>query len=257
MMTYNRFNTNCPHFAIGCCNGNSTDNKCKYKYHVICRKNYFCDREDCKFGHGITYKKRYIVNEIYDMKYSKNCDYENRDNRCKIAMTCVNPNCDKDHHLSMEERVFIYKMANKEMSDDIAWKAYEKKYCQIMESPASTVMSCNSTVPAMTPTNDETVKTEKTVQTAPPVLTNSYVSLFKKKDEEAVQSVDNTDSTDDMVKIMDRIKSIRTTIDTDTNHQNNIKEQIKKLEEEFLKYEQKVKDNKEELKQLAIKLADC
>ena len=174
MMTYNRFNTNCPHFAIGCCNGNSTDNKCKYKYHVICKHNYFCDREDCKFGHGITYKKRYIVNEIYDMKYSKNCDYENRNNRCKIAMTCINPNCDKDHHLPMEDREFIYKIANKDMSDDTAWKKYEKMYCQNIESPAMTVMSCNSTVPAMTPTNNEVVQ--------PPPLTNSYASLFKKKD---------------------------------------------------------------------------
>ena len=252
MMTYNRFNTNCPHFAIGCCNGNSTDNKCKYKYHVICKNNYFCDCEDCKFGHGITYKKRYIVNEIYDMKYSKNCDYENRDNRCKIAMTCINPNCDKDHHLSMEDRVFIYKIANKDMSDDTAWKAYEKKYCQNIESPATTVMSCNSTVAAMTPTNDEIV------QSPPPPLTNSYASLFKKTDEnEIVETVQSVNNTDNMVKIMDKIKSIRTTIDTDTKHQNNIKEQIKKLEEEFLKYEQKNKDNKEELKQLAIKLTEC
>ncbi len=184
------------------------------------------------------------------MKYSKNCDYENRNNRCKIAMTCINPNCDKDHHLPMEDREFIYKIANKDMSDDTAWKKYEKMYCQNIESPAMTVMSCNSTVPAMTPTNNEVVQ--------PPPLTNSYASLFKKKDkDEVVETVQSVDNTDNMVKIMDKIKSIRTTIDIDTKYQNNIKEQIKKLEEEFLKYEQKVNDNKEELKQLAIKLVDC
>ena len=125
MMSYNKFHTNCPHFNVGNCKSFKT---CKYKYHKKCDDNFLCNREDCKYGHGISYMKRVIINYIYDEKYSSASGYEDSDNKCKMPMICINKDCKCDHHIEYEDRSFIYKIINPTISEENAWSNYEKKY---------------------------------------------------------------------------------------------------------------------------------
>ena len=239
-MTYNKFHANCPHFKVGNCSSYK-NGCCKYKYHKKCDENFLCNREDCKFGHGISYMKRLIINNIYDKKYSSASSYEYSNNRCKMAMNCMNKDCECDHHLEYDDRAFIYNIANPAISDENAWSNYEKKY--IPYSPASSIMSSISTVPAMY---------SPCPMVSPPPLSSSFASLFKEEVE------DNKDIGDDsMMAMIEKMKDIHKDIDVDTKNVDSIKAQIKELEEKLVLAEEKVKKDKNKLKELATKIADC
>jgi len=240
MMTYNRFHTNCPHFKVGNCSSYK-DGTCKYKYHKKCDESFLCNREDCKFGHTISYSKRSIINMIYDQKYSRDSSpFENSDNRCKMPINCINKDCECDHHLEYDDRSFIYSIINPNTTEDSAWSNYEKKYTSY--SPASSTMSSTSTVPA--------ICSPCPVVSSPPPLSGSYASLFK-------EQVEDNKEDDSMLSIIEDMKTIRNNIDVDTKKANSIKEQIKKLQEELDTTEEKVKKDKNTLKELAVKIADC
>ena len=235
-MPYNKFQTNCPHFKVGKCSSYK-NGACKYKYHKKCDENFLCNREDCKFGHGISYMKRLIINNVftinnvYDQKYS----HAAYDNRCNMSMNCINTDCEYDHDLEYDDRLFIYNIINPTINDENAWSNYEKKYTSY--SPASSRMSYSSTLPAMC--------SPCPVISSPP-LSGSFVALFK----EPV-------SDNDIDSIIESMKDIRHDIDVDTKKVDSIKDQIKKLEEELCNTEEKVKKNKNKLKELVVKIADC
>jgi hypothetical protein len=177
---------------------------------------------------------------IYDQKYSRDSSpYENSDNRCNNPINCIKKDCSSDHHLSYEDRSFIYKIINPTISEENAWSNYEKKYNSY--SPVSSTMSSTSTVPAMC--------SPCPVVSSPPLLSGSFVSLFKKKE-------DNKED-DSMMAIIEDMKTIRNNLDFDTKKVDSIKEQIKKLQEDLGKTEEKVKKDKSKLKELAVKIADC
>jgi peptidoglycan hydrolase CwlO-like protein len=102
-------------------------------------------------------------------------------------------------------------------------------------------MSSTSTVPAMC--------SPCPVISSPPPLSGSFVSLFKKEE-------DNKGD-DSMLSIIEDMKDIRNDIDVDTKKVDSIKKQIKKLQEELNNTEEKVKKDKNKLKELAVKIADC
>ena len=237
-MSYNKFHTNCPHFNVGNCKSFKT---CKYKYHKKCDENFLCNREDCKYGHGISYMKRVIINYIYDEKYSRaSSAYEYSDNKCKMPMNCINKDCECDHHLEYDDRSFIYNISNPTINDENAWSNYVKKYSSY--SPASSTMSSSSTVPAMC--------SPCSVVSSPPPLSGSFTSLFTEQVE------DNKDD-DSMMAIIETMKNIRNDIKDDTKKVDSIKDQIKKLQEDLDTTEEKIKKDKNNLKELAAKIAEC
>ena len=251
-MTYNKFHSNCPHFKVGNCSSYK-NGVCKYKYHKTCDENFLCNREDCKFGHGISYMKRVIINYIYDEKYSSVSGYEDSDNKCKMSMICINKDCKCDHHLKYDDRTFIYNLINSTISDDNALANYEKKYNAYylnyydLYSPDSSSMSSSSTVPAM-------CSPCPTVSSSPPPLSGSFVSLFKKTDEAETEAGAGTDT---MIAIIETMKNIRNDIKDDTKKADSIKDQIKKLQEDLNTTEEKIKKDKNNLKELAVKIAEC
>ena len=237
MMPYNKFHTNCPHFNVGNCTSFKT---CKYKYHKKCDENFLCNREDCKYGHGISYTKRVIINYIYDEKYSRaSSAYEYSDNKCKMPMNCINKDCEYDHHLEYDDRSFIYNISNPTINDENAWSNYVKKYSSY--SPASSTMSSSSTVPAMC--------SPCPVVSSPP-LSGSFASLF-------TEEVEDNKEGDIMLSIIEDMKNIRNNIDLDTKKVVSIKDQIKKLQEDLNTTEENIKKDKSKLKELAVKIADC
>ena len=239
MMPYNKFHINCPHFNVGNCTSFKT---CKYKYHKKCDENFLCNREDCKYGHGISYMKRVIINYIYDEKYSRTSSvYEYSSNKCKMPMNCINKDCEYVHHLEYDDRSFIYNIINPTISDENAWSNYVKKYSSY--SPNSSTMSYSSTVPAM-------CSPCQVVSSSPSPSSGSFASLFKEQVE------DNTED-DSIMTIIEDMKNIRNNIDLDTKKVVSIKDQIKKLQEELVNTDEKIKKNKNNLKELAIKIADC
>ena len=242
MMAYNKFHKNCPDFKIGQCTSYKT---CKYKYHKKCPDNFLCEYEDCDWGHGISYMKRIIINNIKDKKSSdyNKCDMPMNcsDNMCKMPMNCINKNCECDHYpFDYDDRTFIYNIINHTITDENAWSNYEKKYNSY--SPVSSTMSSSSTVPSM--------YSPCPLVSSSPLLSGSYASLFKEKC--------NTDIEDDsMMAIIEDMKNIRRNIDVDTKKVASIKDQIKKLEEELVNTEENVKKDKNKLKELAVKIAEC
>ena len=244
MMTYNKFHTNCPHFKVGNCSSYK-NGVCKYKYHKTCDENFLCNREDCKFGHGISYMKRVIINYIYDEKYSRaSSAYEYSDNKCKMPMNCINKDCEYDHHLEYDDRSFIYNISNPTINDENAWSNYVKKYSSY--SPASSTMSSSSTVPAM-------CSPCPVVSSSPPPLSGSFASLFTEAGVEAKVEAE----ADTMIAIIETMKNIRNNITGDTKKVVSIKDQIKKLQEDLSKTEEKIKKDKNNLKELAVKIAEC
>ncbi len=236
MMPYNKFHTNCPHFNVGNCTSFKT---CKYKYHKKCDENFLCNREDCKYGHGISYMKRVIINYIYDEKYSRTSGYEDSDNKCKMPMNCINKDCECVHHLEYDDRSFIYNIINPTINDENAWSNYVKKYSSY--SPASSTMSSNSTVPTMC--------SPCQVVSSPP-SSGSFASLF-------TEQVEDNKEDDSIMTIIEDMKNIRNNIDLDTKKVVSIKDQLKKLQEDLNTTEENIKKDKSKLKELAVKIAEC
>ena len=60
-----------------------------------------------------------------------------------------------------------------------------------------------------------------------------------------------------MLSVIEDMKNIRSDIDADTKKADSIKEQIKKMQEELYNTEEKIKEDKNTLKELAVKIAEC
>jgi len=248
MMSYNRFAKNCPKFAIGCCKKDDS-NPCPYYYHKTCDKNYLCDDPNCKYGHGISVNKREIIYYIEQDKYREDYFSANAVDKCKMSMNCINKDCNLEHRYDYEDRKFIYMIADNTMSDDTAWDEYYSKYLD-GKSRSDTTLSNSSTICPVATSPAVSSASSTNCFPSPTPLTNSYASLFKKKKEEDIQ----TD--DDMVKMMDEMMTIRKEMAINTKHKDDIKQKIKKLEEELEQVEKKVSDNKNQLKVLATKVVD-
>ena len=248
-MSYDAFSTNCPHFAIGCCNSFKAGS-CKYKYHKRCDDNFLCNRYDCKFGHGITPEKRMIINNIYDEKYSSSAVFETSENPCKMPMNCINKDCACDHHLEYVDRSFIYKIVNSEVTDKEAKAEYAKKYGS-SSSPFSDAMSSKSTISSVSPF-------PIVEPPAPPPMTTSFVALFKSETvvSATFNEIHQEQSDDEMTRLMNEMMLIRKDITANTKRVVDIKDQIKKMEDELAIAESEEKNGKTRLKELAIKIAN-
>lgn len=234
------FTINCPYFSVGNCTSYK-EGKCKYKHHKRCSKNFLCDNENCKYGHGISVLKRLIVNKVYDIKYDiKTSVYETSENKCDMPMNCTKEECKNDHHLQYIDRSFIYKIANIIITDEEAWNLYEEKYYIkdsfkediSLYSPISDIMSSGST---MSPG---------------PVFTKSFASLLKEtKDEIEIEE-------DDYTFIMDEMLEIRKELSNKNKKIIDIKENIEKLKQELVIAEVNVKIEKDKLKEYAIQIVN-
>jgi hypothetical protein len=251
-MSYNKFATNCPKFAIGCCKKDDS-NPCPYYYHKTCDRNYLCDDPDCKYGHGVSVAKREIIYYIDQNNYREDYFNANAKDKCKMPINCINKDCNLEHRYEYEHRAFIYMIVDNTMNDDTAWDKYCSKYVD-GKSRSNTSLSNSSTVCPVA-TSPAISSTSSTNCFPPPTpLTNSYASLFKNKKEEKEEEDIQTD--DDMVKMMDEMMSIRKEMTINTKHKDDIKQKIKKLEEELEQVEKKISDNKDQLKVLATKVVD-
>ena len=127
-------NEMCPYFKIGTC----IKNKCKYKYHIICKNNYTCFNYDCEYGHGISILKRKILSKLYEKLYDFNF---NEENSCINKLKCINQKCKLSHHFFFKEREFLFKLFNennnlkcKELYENYYSYNLDKKYNNISKS---------------------------------------------------------------------------------------------------------------------------
>lgn len=239
MCSYNKFATNCPKFAIGCCKKDEKD-PCPYYYHKTCIDNYLCDNPECKYGHGISVAKREIIYYIDIDRYKNDYFDAKKEDKCKMAMNCTDKNCKLKHRYAYEDREFIYMIANNNMKDSEAWDKYNEKYLD-EEQTASKIMSNSSTV-TVSPVISVT-------DISPSPLTNSYASLFIKKNEDI-------SNCNDISMMMEQMINIRLEMTNNIKHKNTINDKIKKLQEELTQFDKKINGNKDQLKELATKFAD-
>jgi hypothetical protein len=130
----NLINEMCPYFKIGTC----IKNKCKYKYHIICKNNYTCFNYDCEYGHGISILKRKILSKLYEKLYNFSF---NEENSCINKLKCINQKCKLSHHFFFKEREFLFKLFNennnlkcKELYENNYSYNLHKKYNNISKS---------------------------------------------------------------------------------------------------------------------------
>lgn len=202
---------NCPDFKLGLCTAYK-DETCNYAYHKACKDNYLCRDDNCKYGHGISIMKRTIISDMYDTIV--NNDYD--DTYCH-KINCISEECHKEHYFNYDNRSFIYKIVNQNVSDEQAWNEYQQKYT-VSSSGYSNVLSLNDTT--------------------------TYASLFKPQ----VEQLD---------EITEKMLNIRKDLSYNTKHKDTIKEQIEKLKAELVIVENNITNNKTQLKELAVKIADC
>jgi len=224
---------NCPHFKLGLC---ASYKNCNYAYHKPCDDNYLCRDDTCKFGHGISIMKRTIISDMYDTIV--NNDYDKKSDKYCSKINCISEECHKKHYFDYENRSFIYKIVNQNVNDAKAWNEYQKKYTIV--SPAlSEVISLNDTIPSSSPC--------PIANTPPPPMLVTYASLLKNQ----------VDEIDEIDEIAESMLNIRKELSYNTQHKDTIKEQIKQLEDELIIVENKIANNKTQLKELAVKIADC
>lgn len=216
---------NCPHFKLGICTAYKNET-CKYAYHKACNANYLCRDDNCKYGHGISIMKRTIISDMYDTIV--NSDYHKNNKKYCHKINCISEECVKEHYFNYDNRSFIYKIVNQNVSDEQAWNEYQEKYTMVLSVSSSTV-SLNDTIPSSSPCPIATT----------PLTT--YTSLLKCQVDE----------------ITDTIINIRKDLSYNTKQKDIIKEQIKQLEAELVVVENNITNNKTQLKELAVKIADC
>ena len=221
---------NCPDFKLGICTAYK-DKTCKYAYHKACDNNYLCRDDNCKYGHGISIMKRTIISDMYDTIV--NNDYNEKNDTYCSKINCISEECHREHYFSYDNRSFIYKIVNQNITDEQAWNEYQEKYTMVASASSSTV-SLNDSDNASPTTN------------TPPILT-TYASLFKNQ----------TNEIDEIDEITEIMLNIRKELSHNTKRKDTIKEQIKQLEDELVIVESKIDNNKTQLKQLATKIADC
>ena len=221
---------NCPHFKLGLCTAYK-DETCNYAYHKACKDNYLCRDDNCKYGHGISIMKRTIISDMYDTIV--NNDYDEKNDTYCSKINCISEECHREHYFSYDNRSFIYKIVNQNVTDEQAWNEYQQKYSMV-ESASSSTVSLNDTSFLCPTTN------------TPPILT-TYASLFKNQ----------TSEIDEIDEITEVMLNIRKELSHNTKRKDTIKEQIKQLEDELVIVENRITNNKTQLKQLATKIADC
>jgi hypothetical protein len=227
---------NCPDFKLGICTAYK-DKTCKYAYHKACDNNYLCRDDNCKYGHGISIMKRTIISDMYDTIV--NNDYNEKNDTYCSKINCISEECHREHYFSYDNRSFIYKIVNQNVTDEQAWNEYQEKYT-IVTSVSSIEVSLNDTSFLCPTTN------------TPPILT-TYASLFKNQTTE----IDEIDKTTEIDEITEEMLNIRKELSHNTKRKDTIKAQIKQLEDELVIVESRIANNKTQLKQLASKIADC
>jgi hypothetical protein len=210
---------NCPNFKLGLCTAYKNDT-CNYAYHKACNDNYLCRDDNCKYGHGISIMKRTIISDMYDTIF--NNDYDETSEKYCHKINCISEECHKEHYFSYDNRSFIYKIVNQNVSDEQAWNEYQEKY----------------------------TVSRSIINTPSPILATTYASLLKRQ-------VDKTDEIDEIDEITEKMLNIRKELLYNTKHKNTIKKQIDQLEAELVVVENNITNNKTQLKELAIKIADC
>ena len=243
-MSKNYFDNYCPHFNIGTCN-NSSDSKCKFTKHIKCHKNWLCDNADCPYGHGFDIGKRHIVIDIVNIRNNKEkCDLS--PNKCKHPLGCNMPNCKFDHYLSLSEIGFLYnKIISHNVSYEKAYDNYMKKYYKNTISPKSDVASVTTTVPAMSPC------IPCPVATVPDISDKQlYSDLLK-------DGKDSKDGKDDIEETAEKILSVRKELKQNEKHAEDIKNQIKKLDDSLKICLDKIENDKDKIRKLAIEIAEC
>ena len=223
------YNTNCPLFNIGNCNKYTS---CKYIHHQKCKNNYVCSDENCKLGHGINLTKRIIISNIYSQYYLDS--FNDSINKCTNPLGCTNPKCNLDHFLIFKHRDNISYIVNN-LNDDETTKFYSKKYKQNNNhlSPIKTLNS-NNTTPSTSTTS------------SPIILGKSYSDSVKK------QIISCSSITITMDNIIQKNKELKNNI----SNMKDIKMQINALENMVSEYEDKIQNNKKELRDLANDLAE-
>ena len=248
-------NSNCPHFCIGICTG-TKENPCIYKHHKKCKNTVFCMDENCKFGHSVTYTKRTIINKIYDIyedKYSeKFVEYKNSTKeRCSRRMFCTNPNCDYDHQLYINDREFILSIGNSSVSDEQALKKFDKKYSTFYNKPEEKSLESFEIVeekPKISTPKSDTLSATQTVPSVSPMPV-SFAELFKNTNTPKISN----DNSDDMAGTM---SGLIKDININTTKANEIRKKISQLEEELAIVLSKISSGKEQIRDLANKIAD-
>lgn len=228
---------NCPDFKLGICTAYK-DKTCKYVYHKACDNNYLCRDDNCKYGHGISIMKRTIISDMYDTIINNDYD-ENNDKYCS-KINCISEECHREHYFSYDNRSFIYKIVNQNVTDEQAWNEYQEKYTMVESTSSIEVVLNDIDYSSLTTTN------------TPPILT-TYASLFKNQ----ITEITEIDEIDEINEITEVMLNIRTELSRNTKRKDTIKEQIKQLEDELVVVENKIDNNKTQLKQLATKIADC
>jgi hypothetical protein len=230
---------NCPDFKLGLCTAYKNDT-CNYAYHKACNDNYLCRDDNCKYGHGISIMKRTIISDMYDTIV--NNDYDENSKKYCHKINCICEDCCKEHYFSYDNRSFIYKIVNQNVSDEQAWNEYQEKYTIVL-STSSSALSLNNTIPSSSPCP---------IATTPPILT-TYASLLKRH----IDKIDKIDEIDEINEITETMLNIRKELLYNTKRKDTIKEQIKQLEDELIIVENTIANNKTQLKELAVKIADC
>jgi len=220
---------NCPDFKLGICTAYK-DKTCKYAYHKACDNNYLCRDDNCKYGHGISIMKRTIISDMYDTIV--NNDYNEKNDTYCSKINCISEECHREHYFSYDNRSFIYKIVNQNVTDEQAWNEYQQKYTMI------------------SPTFSEALSANDTIVNTPPSILTTYASLLKSKTDE-ISEINEID------EIAETMLNIRKELSYNTKHKDTIKEQIKHLEAELVIVENNITNNKTQLKQLVVKIADC
>lgn len=102
------------------------EGKCKYKYHIKCKKNVSCFNFECCYGHSISQDMRRLFKEITDKH--KNPEYETAKNKCFYSINCFNPNCNKEHLILLEAMQFINHILKESISYENANSLYNIQF---------------------------------------------------------------------------------------------------------------------------------
>ena len=225
------YNTNCPLFNIGKCNKYSS---CKYIHHKKCKDNYVCSDENCKLGHGTNLTKRTIISNIYSQYYLDS--FDDSTNKCGNPLGCTNPKCNFDHFLIFKHRDNISYIVNN-LEDDEAKKYYAKKYKQNNNNNylfSIKTLNSNNTSPSTSATS------------SPIIVGKSYSDSVKG------QITSSPSITTTMDSIIEKRKELKDNI----TNMEDIKMQINALQNMVKEYEDKIENNKKQLRDLASNLAE-
>jgi len=134
-----KINSNCPNYKLGIC---KDIKNCSYSFHKTCFNNFACDNFDCKYGHGVSLKKREIISDIYNFYYQDPCD--NLEN-CLYKMTCIKQDCNSTHDIDFLYREFIVSITKKYINDITAENMYDE-FLKTLNKTSDGILSESSTV---------------------------------------------------------------------------------------------------------------